>query len=100
EGAAAGRCRRRAGDRGCACAHACQLAARGHSAHGLEAAMIGRLRGGLVSKQPPWVLVEVGGVGYELQAPMSTISDLPGLGNEVVLLPPYGQKDDSVAMYG
>ena len=39
--------------------------------------MIGRLRGTLVSKQPPWLLVEVGGVGYELEAPMSTIYDLP-----------------------
>ena len=62
--------------------------------------MIGRLRGTLVSKQPPWLLVEVGGVGYELEAPMSTISDLPGLGKEVVLLTHYAQKEDSVALYG
>ncbi|HKR77832.1 MAG TPA: Holliday junction branch migration protein RuvA [Rhodanobacter sp.] len=62
--------------------------------------MIGRLRGTLVSKQPPWLLVEVGGVGYELEAPMSTIYDLPGLGKEVVLLTHYAQKEDSVALYG
>jgi len=62
--------------------------------------MIGRLRGVLVSKQPPWLLVEVGGVGYELEAPMSTIYDLPGLGKEVVLLTHYAQKEDSVALYG
>ena len=62
--------------------------------------MIGRLRGILVSKQPPWLLVEVGGVGYELEAPMSTIYDLPGLGKEVVLLTHYAQKEDSVALYG
>lgn len=62
--------------------------------------MIGRLRGVLVSKQPPWLLVEVGGVGYELEAPMSTIYDLPGLGKEVILLTHYAQKEDSVALYG
>jgi len=62
--------------------------------------MIGRLRGTLVSKQPPWLLVEVGGVGYELEAPMSTIYDLPGLGKEVTLLTHYAQKEDSVALYG
>ena len=62
--------------------------------------MIGRLRGILVSKQPPRLLVEVGGVGYELEAPMSTIYDLPGLGKEVTLLTHYAQKEDSVALYG
>lgn len=62
--------------------------------------MIGRLRGILVSKQPPWLLVEVGGVGYELEAPMSTIYDLPTTGKEVVLLTHYAVKEDSVALYG
>jgi len=62
--------------------------------------VIGRLRGILVSKQPPWLLVEVGGVGYELEAPMSTIYDLPATGKEVVLLTHYAVKEDSVALYG
>jgi holliday junction DNA helicase RuvA len=62
--------------------------------------MIGRLRGTLVSKQPPWLLVEVGGVGYELEAPMSTIYDLPSTGKEVTLLTHYAVKEDSVALYG
>jgi Holliday junction DNA helicase RuvA len=62
--------------------------------------MIGRLRGTLVSKQPPWLLVDVGGVGYELEAPMSTIYDLPSTGKEVVLLTHYAVKEDSVALYG
>jgi holliday junction DNA helicase RuvA len=62
--------------------------------------MIGRLRGILISKQPPWLLVEVGGVGYELEAPMSTIYDLPATGKEVVLLTHYAVKEDSVALYG
>ena len=62
--------------------------------------MIGRLRGTLVSKQPPWLMVEVGGVGYELEAPMSTIYDLPQTGKEVTLLTHYAVKEDSVALYG
>ncbi|HEX7815261.1 Holliday junction branch migration protein RuvA [Dyella sp.] len=62
--------------------------------------MIGRLRGILVSKQPPWLLVDVGGVGYELEAPMSTIYDLPQTGQEVTLLTHYAVKEDSVALYG
>ncbi|WP_233841045.1 Holliday junction branch migration protein RuvA [Dyella sp. 2HG41-7] len=62
--------------------------------------MIGRLRGILISKQPPWLLVEVGGVGYELEAPMSTIYDLPATGKEVTLLTHYAVKEDSVALYG
>ena len=62
--------------------------------------MIGRLRGTLVSRQPPWLLVEVGGVGYEVQAPMSTIYDLPGVGNEIVLLTHYALKEDGAALYG
>ena len=62
--------------------------------------MIGRLRGILVSRQPPWLLVDVGGVGYELQAPMSTVFDLPEPGREVTLLTHYAVKEDSVALYG
>ena len=62
--------------------------------------MIGRLRGMLLSKQPPWLLIEVGGIGYELEAPMSTIYDLPGIGKEVILLTHYAVKEDSVALYG
>jgi Holliday junction DNA helicase RuvA len=63
--------------------------------------MIGRLRGILVHKQPPWLMVEVaGGIGYELEAPMSTFYDLPELGREIVLFTHYAQKEDSVALYG
>jgi Holliday junction DNA helicase RuvA len=62
--------------------------------------MIGRLRGTLVSKSPPWLLVDVNGVGYELEAPMSTFYDLPEAGREVVLLTHHVQKEDSVALYG
>ncbi len=62
--------------------------------------MIGRLRGTLVHKQPPWLIVDVQGVGYELEAPMSTIYDLPELGSEVTLFVHHAQKEDSVALYG
>jgi Holliday junction DNA helicase RuvA len=62
--------------------------------------MIGRLRGILISKQPPALLVEVGGVGYEVEAPMSTIYDLPGIGKEVILLTHHAVKEDSVTLYG
>jgi Holliday junction DNA helicase RuvA len=47
--------------------------------------MIGRLRGTLISKNPPTLLVDVNGVGYELEAPMSTFYQLPGLDTEVTL---------------
>ena len=62
--------------------------------------MIGRIRGILASKQPPWLLVDVNGVGYELEAPMSTIYNLPELGREVTLLTHYAAKEDSVSLYG
>lgn len=62
--------------------------------------MIGRLRGTLASRHPPWLLLDVGGVGYELQAPMSTIYELPPTGEEVVLLTHYVSRDDTVALYG
>lgn len=62
--------------------------------------MIGRLRGTLLSKQPPSLLIEVGGIGYEVEAPMSTIYDLPGIGKEVILLTHHAVKEDSVTLYG
>ena len=62
--------------------------------------MIGRIRGVLASKSPPWVLVEAGGVGYELEVPMSTLYDLPELGREVTLFVHYAHKEDTVALYG
>ena len=62
--------------------------------------MIGRLKGMLVHKQPPWLIVDVNGVGYELEAPMSTFYDLPELGREVTLFVHYAQKEDSVSLYG
>jgi Holliday junction DNA helicase RuvA len=62
--------------------------------------MIGRLKGILAAKQPPWLIVDVGGVGYELEAPMSTIFDLPEAGREVALFTHYAVREDTVALYG
>ena len=62
--------------------------------------MIGRLKGILVHKQPPWLVVDVHGVGYELEAPMSTFYDLPEVGREVALFTHHAQREDSVSLYG
>ncbi|MFZ4498902.1 MAG: Holliday junction ATP-dependent DNA helicase RuvA, partial [Burkholderiales bacterium] len=62
--------------------------------------MIGRLRGTLLAKQPPQVLVEAGGVGYEIDVPMSTLYALPALGAEVTLLTHLVVREDAHLLYG
>jgi len=62
--------------------------------------MIGRLRGTLLVKQPPSLVVDVGGVGYELEAPMSTFFDLPETGREISLFTHYAVKEDTAVLYG
>lgn len=62
--------------------------------------MIGSLRGRLASKSPPGLLLEVGGVGYELEAPMSTFFDLPPVGAEVHLLTHLVVREDAHILYG
>jgi holliday junction DNA helicase RuvA len=62
--------------------------------------MIGRLRGTLLAKQPPALVVDVNGVGYELEAPMSTFFDLPETGREVSLFTHYAVKEDTAVLYG
>lgn len=62
--------------------------------------MIGRIRGVLAAKQPPDILVDVGGVGYELQVPMTTLFQLPELGSEVVLLTHFVVREDAQLLYG
>lgn len=62
--------------------------------------MIGRIRGKLVHKQAPLILVEVGGVGYELQVPMTTLFQLPELGSEVSLVTHFVVREDAQLLYG
>ncbi len=62
--------------------------------------MIGRIAGRLLEKQPPWLLVDVQGVGYELEAPMSTIYGLPALGEPVQLHTHFVVREDAQLLYG
>ncbi len=62
--------------------------------------MIGSLRGTLVSKRPPWLTLDVGGVGYELEAPMSTFYRLPDTGRELMLVTHFVVREDAHALYG
>ncbi len=62
--------------------------------------MIGRLRGILEVKQPPFLLIDVGGVGYEVQAPMSTIYQLPEVGSAVTVLTHFLVREDAQVLYG
>lgn len=62
--------------------------------------MIGRLSGILLEKNPPQLLVDCNGVGYEVDVPMSTFYNLPGLGEKVVLLTHLAVREDAHLLYG
>ncbi len=62
--------------------------------------MIGRLSGVLLGKAPPQVLIDVAGVGYEVDVPMSTFYDLPSAGERVVLLTHMVVREDAQLLYG
>lgn len=62
--------------------------------------MIGRLRGTVASRQPPHLLIEVHGVGYELEAPMSTFYVLPEAGVEVLIHTHLVVREDAQVLYG
>lgn len=62
--------------------------------------MIGRLHGKLIEKTPPQVLVDVGGVGYEVDVPMSTFCSLPAEGSEITLLTHFIVREDAQLLYG
>ncbi len=62
--------------------------------------MIGRLRGEIIAKRPPQVLIECAGVGYEVEAPMSTFYELPAVGESVTLLTHLLIRDDAHVLYG
>jgi Holliday junction DNA helicase RuvA len=62
--------------------------------------MIGRIAGTLLEKNPPEVLVEAGGVGYEIDVPMSTFYNLPALGERVTLLTHLVVREDAQQLFG
>lgn len=62
--------------------------------------MIGRLRGTILEKQPPEVLIEVGGIGYEVQMPMSCFYELPEVGQEAVISTHFIVREDAQLLYG
>ncbi len=62
--------------------------------------MIGRLSGLLIEKNPPQIVLDVNGVGYELDVPMSTFYNLPALGEKLSLLTHFAVRDDGHFLYG
>lgn len=62
--------------------------------------MIGRLTGILLEKNPPQVLIDVHGVGYEVDVPMSTFYNLPGTGEKATLLTHFIVREDGQFLYG
>lgn len=62
--------------------------------------MIGRIRGTLAEKQPPEILVDVAGVGYEIHMPMTSFYQLPAVGEEVVVYTHFVVREDAQLLFG
>ncbi|HEX2548395.1 MAG TPA: Holliday junction branch migration protein RuvA, partial [Gammaproteobacteria bacterium] len=62
--------------------------------------MIGQIRGIILEKQPPQLLIDVQGVGYEIDAPMSTFYRLPDIGHEIILHTHFVVREDAHHLYG
>lgn len=62
--------------------------------------MIGSIRGRLLEKNPPQILVETNGIGYEIDVPMSTLYNLPDIGAEVFLYTHYVVREDAELLFG
>jgi Holliday junction DNA helicase RuvA len=62
--------------------------------------MIGSLTGVLAARKPPWLMLDVGGVGYELEAPMSTFYELPKVGSRLTLVTHLVVREDAQLLYG
>lgn len=62
--------------------------------------MIGSIRGRLLEKNPPQILVETNGVGYEIDVPMSSLYNLPDIGAEVFLYTHYVVREDAELLFG
>ena len=61
--------------------------------------MIGRLHGEIILKQPPFLMLDVNGVGYEIEAPMSTFYELPAVGEHIILFTHLMIRDDAHVLY-
>ncbi|NIQ12041.1 MAG: Holliday junction branch migration protein RuvA, partial [Gammaproteobacteria bacterium] len=62
--------------------------------------MIGRLHGRVLLKSPPMLLLDVQGVGYEIEAPMSTFYQLPEIGEEIQLFTHLAVREDAHLLFG
>ena len=62
--------------------------------------MIGKITGKLIEKRPPLIVIDCQGVGYELEAPMSTINDLPAVNSSVTVYTHLAIRDDAHLLYG
>lgn len=62
--------------------------------------MIGRIQGTLIEKQPPEVLIDVGGVGYEVQMPMTSFYQLPAVGDNVTVFTHFVVREDAQLLFG
>lgn len=62
--------------------------------------MIGKIKGLLLAKQPPQLLLDVQGIGYEVEVPMSTFYDLPELGQSVALYTHFVVREDAQLLFG
>ncbi|WP_110716350.1 Holliday junction branch migration protein RuvA [Salinicola acroporae] len=62
--------------------------------------MIGRLHGTLLEKHPPWIVIDVNGVGYELETSMTTLVAMPGAGEEVRVYTHLSVREDAHLLYG
>jgi Holliday junction DNA helicase RuvA len=62
--------------------------------------MIGRIRGILAATEPPDILLDVAGVGYEIQIPMTTLYELPAVGSELSLFTHFVEREDAQLLYG
>jgi Holliday junction DNA helicase RuvA len=65
-----------------------------------KTAMIGKLTGTLLEKNPPQILIDCQGVGYEVDVPMSTFYNLPALGEKISLLTHFVVREDAQLLYG
>ncbi len=62
--------------------------------------MIGRLAGLVIEKKAPWILIDVQGVGYEVQVPMTTYYEIPELGQSILLHIHFVVREDAQLLYG